>query len=75
MISDATWFFTLDRDRFKKVLLKASGGRTTISVLIHDDLGMALSETETVLEIGDNFNCETTSSGVTFIVKGKLHHF
>ncbi len=75
MISNATWFFELDRDRFKKVVLKTWDGKTSISVLIHDDLGMAISETETVIDIGDNFTCETTSSGVTFIVKGKRHHF
>lgn len=75
MISDATWFFELDGDRCKKVLLKGLGSKTTITVLIYDDLGLALSETETVLEIGDNFKCETTSSGVSFVVKGKRYHF
>ncbi len=44
MISNATWFFELDRDRFKKVVLKTWDGKTSISVLIHDDLGMAISE-------------------------------
>ncbi|SOC86348.1 hypothetical protein SAMN05421890_4874 [Ensifer adhaerens] len=75
MIHDATWFFELDSARFKKVILKAAGDKTTISVLIYDDLGMALTETETTLDLGDAFGCDVTTTGVSFTAKGQRFDF
>jgi hypothetical protein len=75
MINDASWFFELDPARFKKVTLKTSGGEATISVLVYDDLGMAISETEETLNLSDGFRCDTRRSGVSFTVKGKRFHF
>jgi hypothetical protein len=75
LISEAIWFFELDRERFKKVSLSASSGKTTISVLIYDDMGMAIAETHHVLDLGDRFSCDTTPAGVSFRVKGRTFDF